>query len=86
MRSTAGRREASCDWARGTGEHEQTREAATSEDTSPPPRYWHSTEVEEMEALYTEIRARLEALIEKTEEYNETDDPTPPRRRGPRKN
>ena len=48
--------------------------------------YWHSTEGEEMEALYTEIRARLEALIEKTEEYNETDDPTPPRRRGPRKN
>ena len=47
--------------------------------------YWHSTEVEEMEALYAEIRARLEALIEKTEEYNETDDPTPPRRRGPGK-
>ena len=47
--------------------------------------YWHSTEVEEMEALYTEIRARLEALIEKTEEYND-DDPIPPRRRGPGKN
>ena len=47
--------------------------------------YWHSTEVEEMEALYTEIRARLEALIEKTEEYLEKDDPTPPRRRGPGK-
>jgi len=35
--------------------------------------YWHSTEVEEMEALYTEIRARLDALIEKTEEYNDDD-------------
>ena len=35
--------------------------------------YWHSTEVEEMESLYTEIRARLEALIEKTEEYNDDD-------------
>tara|TARA_Y100001963_G_scaffold127279_1_gene180537 strand:- start:228 stop:428 length:201 start_codon:yes stop_codon:yes gene_type:complete len=47
--------------------------------------YWHSTEVEEMESLYTEIRARLEALIEKTEEYLEKDDPTPPARRGPGK-
>ena len=47
--------------------------------------YWHSTEVEEMESLYTEIRARLEALIEKTEEYND-DDPIPPRRRVPGKN
>ena len=45
--------------------------------------YWHSTEVEEMEALYTEIRARLEALIEKTEEYDESDGPAPPRRRRP---
>ena len=47
--------------------------------------YWHSTEVEEMESLYTEIRARLEALIEKTEVYLEKDDPPPPRRRGPGK-
>ena len=47
--------------------------------------YWHSTEVEEMESLYTEIRARLEALIEKTEEYLEKDDPPPPVRRGPGK-
>ena len=45
--------------------------------------YWHSTEVEEMEALYREIRARLEALIEQTEEYADTDSPDPPRRRRP---
>ena len=47
--------------------------------------YWHSTEVEEMESLYTEIRARLDALIEQTEEYEDTDSPDPPRRRRPLK-